>query len=1118
MKVIVLTFKILITYSVMLALTVSCSYEKTSFDFGSLFEPTWDFSKKAEVSFDENFVEIKSGQIQLKPLDLTHEGEDFNSGNHIGTHYFHNSVLLTSDIDTADLKYILPNMNSNLVAYWKFDEKTNNIAPGGTDYEDFSGRGAHANEDSDNLIFTSGRIDSSIYFDGINTGAQAPYSSDYSFDIDDNYAVSLWVKLPNQQLDLAATQNPIIENAGTGAPYSIVFRVRNSNHSSPGTILFARYNGTSAKSAISSSVLNDNRWHHIVGQVKNGISEIYIDGVLEGSSTENLTGTTLNLNPFLFGHSNRRLTGSIDEVGIYNTFLSADSIQSIYKSQSQIFSQDTSLNPNWTPMWDNIVGYWKMDGNWQDSSGNGNHGTPSGSPSFITENHQIGLSSGSFTSTDHVQVIDDPSLDLGTNLSFSGWVKFTSFTNLYAIHLLIKQANISNSNFNLYFFGNNLGSNPENEGRLQFFGNRGGGWGPLSEHHFASLNQWIHIGFVYDTLLGGQLFINGAPIGSRAGAGNLATNSDSLCIGQSCDTAYTINHEFDDFALWNVSLTTENIKTIYNRQKQKYAGHYDSEVIDLGRTTSTWPDLSWSTNLPFGKELVGDFDNDGNPDSERADDYFEQLEGLNNELIGYWPFNEIQRDTYSLLTDFKDLSGNNIFLEESGGITLNHQGKFLKAIFFDGIDDYINAGDRDEIDEASALSSCLWVKHETENSDHAMLSTTNGSPAGFLFFRDDNSGGDNNFYSIYVSDGVTSVRAQTSTESAKAGRWNHVCFTYLFNTLDGLVIYLNGNRISSGSTLGMGSIDSGTENLIIGSSAFFSRYLHGYMDELAIWARRLSDSEIQQLYRRGANRIKFQVKSCIDSSCECKSFSESPTGSSTDCDGDTIVNTLDFDDPHKAKFIGPGGDGSTYYSEAFSRKGTDMTFNCGNNTTDSYGNICVSDEITFSGGTKPTSPVIDYSDLPLAARPNPNPYFQYRVYMEADDNTACSGSPCLPQLSSVGLNSSEQNKYYGRLHEVVPTEPLAFTSIESIKVNADECVTFQLSPDGINYYYVSEGAWVSASAEDHRSTQQELEENIVKFSNDHGPGLLHIKAFLQTNSNQNSSCSLRNIDVVSENK
>ena len=92
-------------------------------------------------------------------------------------------------------------------------------------------------------------------------------------------------------------------------------------------------------------------------------------------------------------------------------------------------------------------------------------------------------------------------------------------------------------------------------------------------------------------------------------------------------------------------------------------------------------------------------------------------------------------------------------------------------------------------------------------------------------------------------------------------------------------------------------------------------------------SRGLSDLEIQQLYRRGANRVKLQAKSCIDEACICNSYSLAPAGSAVDCDGDGLINSLDNDDDYKANFIGPGGDSTTFYSENFNISDTNILFN-----------------------------------------------------------------------------------------------------------------------------------------------------------------------------------------------
>lgn len=38
----------------------------------------------------------------------------------------------------------------------------------------------------------------------------------------------------------------------------------------------------------------------------------------------------------------------------------------------------------------------------------------------------------------------------------------------------------------------------------------------------------------------------------------------------------------DDVSIWNLALSSSEISTIYNRQKQHFASHYDSDVVDGG--------------------------------------------------------------------------------------------------------------------------------------------------------------------------------------------------------------------------------------------------------------------------------------------------------------------------------------------------------------------------------------------------------------------------------------------------------------------------------------------------------------------------------------------------------
>ena len=268
--------------------------------------------------------------------------------------------------------------------------------------------------------------------------------------------------------------------------------------------------------------------------------------------------------------------------------------------------------------------------------------------------------------------------------------------------------------------------------------------------------------------------------------------------------------------------------------------------------------------------------------------------------------------------------------------------------------------------------------------------------------------------------------------------------------------------------------------------------------------RALNESEIQQLYRRGANRVKLQVKSCVDSSCNCKSFSSSPAGSVNDCDGDGIVNAEDNDDLHLAEFLGPGGDGSTYFSELLNRDIENITMDCDANTTDSNDNICVEDEFLLSGSPKPTSPLFTFDDY--IGKPQANRYFQYRVVMEADENTACDGEPCLPELTSVNLNPAGEPKYFGQVQTVTSRNPIPYVHIRSASLEADNCAQFQLSPDGTKFYTWSDNVWRNPSSETEGTFAGELTENIKAFGKQFGPGSLYLKAFLSSSDGE-TPCS-----------
>ena len=255
------------------------------------------------------------------------------------------------------------------------------------------------------------------------------------------------------------------------------------------------------------------------------------------------------------------------------------------------------------------------------------------------------------------------------------------------------------------------------------------------------------------------------------------------------------------------------------------------------------------------------------------------------------------------------------------------------------------------------------------------------------------------------------------------------------------------------------------------------------------------------------------MKSCVDSSCSCKSFNTSPVGTANDCDGDGTPNSSDTSDIYKAEFIGPGGDGSTFYSELLNRDESDLVFDCASNPQDADINICLSDEISLNGLPSSAAPEFRFASMAASASLSSNRYFQYRVVFESEDNSACSGLPCLPELSQVQVGPNP--RYFGGSPVLTSTDLLPVSGTESISFDeAGACSPrYQLSPDGSTYYYYDGNDWIVAPQENlsYSSVSSVVSAELQSFFSSTNASSLAFKAFLPSDTSQ--SCELQRISI-----
>ena len=280
--------------------------------------------------------------------------------------------------------------------------------------------------------------------------------------------------------------------------------------------------------------------------------------------------------------------------------------------------------------------------------------------------------------------------------------------------------------------------------------------------------------------------------------------------------------------------------------------------------------LTWTTSLPFGKELP--------TASETITDYSAIVTNLMTNLSGLWHFNEISGTT------FADSSSSANTGTLSGGVTVGLPGRFQNSITLDGVNGYVNFGTASTVNGIGNSTISLWVYPTTFASNEGLLNKTdNDSQQGYVLHL--LATGTIDYLTV---NGNTDTERVTST-TLTLNQWNH-----LLATSDGLLtaanihIYVNGTEAAyTTTTNGTGAHTSPTtRNMVLGFpqntvNVTGVTYFTGKFDELAGWTRILSATEVQQLYRRGINRIKFQIRNCIQTNCSDNPAWKGPDGSST---------------------------------------------------------------------------------------------------------------------------------------------------------------------------------------------------------------------------------------------
>ncbi|MEM7393827.1 MAG: LamG domain-containing protein, partial [Verrucomicrobiota bacterium] len=209
---------------------------------------------------------------------------------------------------------------------------------------------------------------------------------------------------------------------------------------------------------------------------------------------------------------------------------------------------------------------------------------------------------------------------------------------------------------------------------------------------------------------------------------------------------------------------------------------------------------------------------------------------LKSRLKLYFPFEKIEGE------QVHDRSGNGFSGSIHGAVSHN-EGRVGGAIEFDHPKDRVDVLDEQLLPTAKSADRTFmcWVKLDKRTEPHArILGKGGGRPKGFVWLYGNQDGARKQVVRI-------NRKNMLSDSELPVGTWQHIAIALTDTKID---FYLNG--IKDGSREIQGPIVPGSSSvfsLFDASSREKEKQGRGLMDELMIFNKRLSASEVQQVYR-----------------------------------------------------------------------------------------------------------------------------------------------------------------------------------------------------------------------------------------------------------------------------
>ena len=519
--------------------------------------------------------------------------------------------------------------------------------------------------------------------------------------------------------------------------------------------------------------------------------------------------------------------GTMDEVMIFNKALNATEILNLYNNVSRRFAGPgsqillqqnitTGENPfNTTSILVNVSANFSStlipQANVSAKLGSWNVNQTIGSGTAY-KNYDLGEHWAQFSGSSYINMSNPSNLRITGNLTISAWIYPKNATNDVVVAGKI-----------YYIDGTNNGGYllRQNQDKWEIdIGNNA--WGYVYKSNAVSLNTWQHIVGVYNGSTIVQMYINGVP---QTAVGVASAPSSIKDISQPFGIAYVENSTYfsnkfngnvDEVMVFNRSLTSSEILSLYSKGRD--IDYYNDANL-----------VSW-----YGFDSGNSRDKKGSNHGTDTSVVYNQSNSLANGLVSYYHFDEASwAGTAGEVKDAMGLFNGTAI--NSTNIT-RYDNLYSKAGNFTGNSSrYVNTSLSTQF---TNFTVSVWFKSIGSGGTYDRI-VDKKYDTGFWIGRQGS-------LSNRWGGGIIQPAAPFGIfMTLNDGQWHHIVFTR-----NGTTNNLWGDGVLGNSSIVSASAIDAT-NIRFGLNSIGTNVYNGLTDEVMIFNRTLSTSEIQELYIKG---------------------------------------------------------------------------------------------------------------------------------------------------------------------------------------------------------------------------------------------------------------------------